>query len=693
MQLFAVIAIVGIFVGAANGQISVGSVLVENQVAPLGIDVSPRFSWTIASTARSVTQPSYRITVSALTAGGSDVWDSGVINSPSPYLAPNSGRSLSSDTQYFWTVAVVSSAGSASAQSTFTTGFLSQNDWGPSAWIGKNATIVPQPPINAFTSSNWIWAPSSGQTAPSAPAGDIALRLTYSVPSGKTATSATILATADDLFTLYANGPNFPQRDIDWYLGIPRFRSTSNQQSRVSSGGAGPAGVLFAALVSFSDGSSTILTSSTSTSTTTSAWKATTSIPADFQLPSTSDASWGTVLNLGTYGVGPWSNGVSIALPTVPIPSLLGYGTPLVLQEMRPPEMSRFVGQYLFHPALPRTPVLAAPVQQASCSGTIAYSDGSTDSIISDGSWKTLGSLPSNWQTPTFNDASWVAANVLGKYGIGPWNSDVSIPDPLGEHLAPLLRKRFVLSGTSTAQWQTNLRPCYDPGFTKYDKRMQYVAVDIKNLLNGGSSANAIGAELGRSHYGVTQGSVWNWAGAPWHGEPYCDSYSVSCIPTGHENTLLDDIFGGENYDARYEVAGWNLASFDNSAWNTALLVPAPKGALIHARQPPTRVTSSFTPISITQPSICRRRRTRGFWMVKLTVTGARGSLVTIHDGEKISTDGTVIYQDTQHYYLNNFQTDRYWLSGTGSPEVFEPKFLCKGYQHSDHRMAFLDCP
>ncbi|KAF7291151.1 hypothetical protein MIND_01258300 [Mycena indigotica] len=810
MQLFAVIAIVGVFVGAANGQISVGSLLVENQVAPLGIDVSPRFSWTIASTARSVTQTSYRITVSASTAGGSDVWDSGVINSPNPYLAPYSGRSLSSDTQYFWTVAVVSSAGSASAQSTFTTGFLSQNDWGSSAWIGKNATIVPQPLINAFTSAIWIWTPSSSQTSPNAPAGDIALRLTYSVPSGKTATSATILATADDLFTLYANGvlvgsaPNAVDiwKQAQIFRNVPLtgtstslvFALRATNRADVSSGGAGPAGVLFAALVSFSDGSSTILTSSTSTSTTTGAWKATTSIPADFQLPSTSDASWGTVLNLGTYGVGPWSNGVSIALPTVPIPSLsvaswiwnsagaagnapagdvafrrtvslpssstkvavsaqvvitgddvftlwvngvqvgaasndadvwrvastisipLGAGTSTAPVTVNGGLAVVFAAQVTNRPDASSGGASPAGFL---FSGTIAYSDGSTDSIVSDGSWKTLGSLPSNWQTPTFNDVSWAAANVLGKYGIGPWNSDVSIPDPLGEHPAPLLRKRFVLSGTSIgkqvsqarifyaaggyAAIQLNGKPISDrvmtPGFTKYDKRMQYVAVDVKNLLNGGSSANALGAELGRSHYGVTQGSVWNWAGAPWHAEPvlrlvlsvvYTDGSRERVVSDGSWKniegpTRLDDIFGGENYDARYEVAGWNLASFDDSAWNTALLAPAPKGALIHARQPPTRVTSSLTPISITQPVpgqyVAAYERVVSGW-VKLTVTGARGSLVTIHYGEKINTDGTVIYQDTQHYYSNNFQTDRYWLSGTGSPEVFEPKFSYKGYQY-----------
>jgi alpha-L-rhamnosidase len=88
---------------------------------------------------------------------------------------------------------------------------------------------------------------------------------------------------------------------------------------------------------------------------------------------------------------------------------------------------------------------------------------------------------------------------------------------------------------------------------------------------------------------------------------------------------------------------------------------------------------------------------------VRLTVSGPKGSLVTVHYGEKLNPDGTVIYQgavlilsrtirilmelrctDLQHYYANNFQTDRFWLAGTGAPEVFEPQFSYKGMRSCD---------
>lgn len=75
--------------------------------------------------------------------------------------------------------------------------------------------------------------------------------------------------------------------------------------------------------------------------------------------------------------------------------------------------------------------------------------------------------------------------------------------------------------------------------------------------------SNAIGAELGRSHYGVLQGSVWNWNSAPWHAEPsvrivlsigYADGTSTRILSDGSWKviegpTRLDDVFGGENFD------------------------------------------------------------------------------------------------------------------------------------------------
>ncbi|KAJ7264533.1 bacterial alpha-L-rhamnosidase-domain-containing protein [Mycena haematopus] len=784
---FAIVGVVGVLLGSVCAQVSISNLLVENKPAPLGVDVSPRFTWTLTSTARGVKQSSYRITLSTKSAGATDVWDSGTVSSAHPYLAPYGGPALASDTIYFWAVSVTTNAGGASASSTFSTGFLKgETDWSPSVWIGKNTTVVPATLLNAFTSASWIWAPEPGQTPPNAPAGDIALRLTYPPPAGKTPASATIVVTVDDRFTLYANGvlvgssPNTTDvwktaqifRDVDLSTSSSSvlFALRATNLPDIGTGGPGPAGVLFSALITFTDGSSAVVSSSST------GWKATSSIPANFQLPSTSDASWSAPTVLGTYGVTPWDTQVVVANPVAPTPTItsatwiwdsptasaaapagtvafrrtftLTAGESAVSAAIvitaddlftlwvdgtqvgiAPNETNEWQTAQQYTVALNGTStpeivfaVLATNLPDATSGGEspagllasilILYADGSSSSLTTDTAWKTSASPANGWQATNFDDSSWAAASSNGVYGVQPWGTGVSVQDSLGEHPAPLLRGDFAVSKQVTtahlyyaaggyATIQLNGKRVSDhvlsPGFTKYDTRMQYVVLDVASLVAQG--ANTLSATLGRSHYGVTQGSVWNWAGAPWHGEPvlrlvlsltFSDGSKQRVVSDGtwkviEGPTRLDDIFGGENYDASYEIPGWELPGFDDSAWNTALVALAPKGTLVRANQPPTRVIGSLTPVSITEPVpgqfVAAFERVVAGW-VRLTVSGPKGSLVTVHYGEKLNPDGTVIYQDLQHYYANNFQTDRYWLAGTGAPEVFEPQFSYKGYQY-----------
>jgi hypothetical protein len=61
----------------------------------------------------------------------------------------------------------------------------------------------------------------------------------------------------------------------------------------------------------------------------------------------------------------------------------------------------------------------------------IVYSDGTVDSIVTDGTWKTLRSAPpANFQSPMFDDAAWVAATNEGRYGTAqPWGNVPTFSD------------------------------------------------------------------------------------------------------------------------------------------------------------------------------------------------------------------------------------------------------------------------
>ncbi|KAG6839358.1 hypothetical protein C0991_003367, partial [Blastosporella zonata] len=300
-------------------QVSVFNLQVENEVAPIGIDVNPRFSWIVDAAQRGVVQTSYQILVSKAQAGDSDVWNSGTVVSTKPYLVEYAGPALASDTRYFWSVHIVTTSGAGAASSQFTTGFLSASDWGSSSWIGKPAAEdIPDSLASSFRNASWIWISESD--VPDAPPGDCAFRKTYTSPSSKTAISALILITVDDQFTLYLNGNPLGSSPttVDIWKSSQKFIASLDPGSNlftvratnladVSTQGDSPAGLLAAIQITFSDGTTTIITSDAS-------WRSTNTIPTNFQLPSLDDSSWAAASIIAQYGSGPW--GSSVALPS-----------------------------------------------------------------------------------------------------------------------------------------------------------------------------------------------------------------------------------------------------------------------------------------------------------------------------------------------------------------------------------------
>ncbi|KAF7348872.1 hypothetical protein MVEN_01407300 [Mycena venus] len=748
--------------------ISLFSLLVENKVAPIGIDVNPRFSWLIASSQRGVSQQGYRLTVSAVAPGASEVWDSGNVSSSLPYLAEYAGPALQSDTMYFWTVDVTTNLGSSAAFSNFTTGFLSQNAWSPSVWIGKNTSLVPAVLSSAFGTASWIW--TSETNPPNAPPADRAFRRTYISQPGKNATSAIIVITIDDRFTLYVNGmeiassPNVTDiwksaqiirvSDLDPSRNVFAVRGTNLPNGEAEN----PAGLLAAIEVTFDDGTTDIFASDDS------AWRATASIPEDFQSPALDDSAWPFASSLGTFGIGPWDNQVVIIAAEATIPSLadanwiwtaepsppnapLGdvafrktFLTPpsktavsaiiiITADDLytlyingevvgsAPNEVNAWQIATLYRVSLNSTMNLFAV--RATNAGTeenaagllvtmsIHYSDGSEDFLSSDATWKVTTAIPAGFELLTTDDSAWVKAVSFGAYGVAPWNTGVIVSDPLGEHPAPLLRKSFAISkeiafarlyysaggfASITLNGASASDYVLSPGFTKYDTQVQYVGLDVAVLLNPGE--NVLALELGRNYYGVTQqaASQWNWVAAAWHGEPafrcvlsigYTDDtteriVSDSSWKVTEGPTRLDDIYGGENYDglvpsvcvecrsfinlsstASYIIPGYEHSGFNDSAWDDAQVLSGPAGVLINARQPPTRLIESLHPISITQP-------VQGIYVAAFERVVAGWAKITA--------------TDTAHNFANNWQTDRFWLAGTGAAETFEPKFSYKSF-------------
>ena len=63
--------------------------------------------------------------------------------------------------------------------------------------------------------------------------------------------------------------------------------------------------------------------------------------------------------------------------------------------------------------------------------------------------------------------------------------------------------------------------------------------------------------------------------------------------------TVFNDLRSGECYDANLEIGGWNLPDFDDSTWQPAISVEAPRGKARICEAEPIVETSRLVPISI----------------------------------------------------------------------------------------------
>ncbi|PBK78494.1 lectin [Armillaria solidipes] len=180
---------------------------------------------------------------------------------------------------------------------------VEQGKEGVSPW-GQTAL----PPALDMTQSNWIWT-SETNSAGDAPAGHRAFRKTITSLYGKGAVCAKVVITADNGYTLYANGQSLGSggdyRTAQAY-SVPQLDPDQNVFAVDGANTGGPAGVIATILVAYDDGTSFSYVTDTT-------WKAFTSVPTGFELPAFDDSTWSYATIVGKYGGAPWG---AITVPT-----------------------------------------------------------------------------------------------------------------------------------------------------------------------------------------------------------------------------------------------------------------------------------------------------------------------------------------------------------------------------------------
>ena len=206
-----------------------------------------------------------------------------------------------------------------------------------------------------------------------------------------------------------------------------------------------------------------------------------------------------------------------------------------------------------------------------------------------------------------------------------------------------------------------------DPGWTNYDKIIQYVKFDVTDFLKQGE--NVLGAEIGNGWFIKNdENYTFHFPGFmtvnpnPYHAYgrslvftmhmeiEYTDGSKLICdaddtFKVAEHMITASNVYGSEFIDGRKRKNGWCEIWFDDFAWEKAKIVKKteePKGNLIEQFQPPIKVIHTYEGKYLHNAG---NRRIYDFsqnmsGMLEVMVKGKAGDEIRFYPAEKLSPEG-----------------------------------------------------
>jgi len=302
-------------------------------------------------------------------------------------------------------------------------------------------------------------------------------------------------------------------------------------------------------------------------------------------------------------------------------------------------------------------------------------------------------SKAASWQMGLFTPADWKAQ----------WIQAAGSEDP--SQPSPLLRTTFtakssIVSATAyiTAHglYEAQLNghrvgdACLTPGWTAYNKRLQYQAYDVTALVHSGK--NAVGATLGSGWY---RGYIGFEEQRNFYGADVSLLFQlVIRYKNGNVDTIVSngswksatgevrhaEIYHGETIDHRKDQKGWSLPDFDDASWGAVQIANISKDNLVATTNEPIIKHETFHGAKwLTTPKgekvIDFGQNLTGWVSVK--IKGRAGDSIRISHAEVLDKQG--------NFYTDNLRRakaqDVFVLRG-GEEEVFEPHFTFHGFRY-----------
>ncbi|HEY2720985.1 MAG TPA: family 78 glycoside hydrolase catalytic domain [Chitinophagaceae bacterium] len=313
--------------------------------------------------------------------------------------------------------------------------------------------------------------------------------------------------------------------------------------------------------------------------------------------------------------------------------------------------------------------------------------------------WDNSGK-PSDWS----EEASW----QMGMLNAGDWKAkwiQIGFSEDSINRPADLFRKEFkaskeIRSATAYITSHGMYEACINgkrvgdayltPGWTSYNKRLQYQAYDVTNLLKEGT--NAIGVTLGNGWY---RGYLaWDGNKDVW-GKDLGLLFQLDIIYKDGSKALIvsddswksstgaiiySEIYNGEVIDAAREKKGWRDAGYDDADWSQVVVKNFDNSNLVATQNEPIRKHETFTPVKIITTPKGERVIDFGQNLVGWVIVKARGNA-----GDKITISHAEVLDKYGNFYTDNLRAARaqgiYILKG-GEEEILEPHFTFFGFRY-----------
>jgi alpha-L-rhamnosidase len=298
------------------------------------------------------------------------------------------------------------------------------------------------------------------------------------------------------------------------------------------------------------------------------------------------------------------------------------------------------------------------------------------------------------WQTALFNTSDWKAKWMM-----------TGLTEDTVVRTGPIFRKEFAASKkVASAMAFITAQGLYEafingnrvgdsyltPGWTSYNKRLQYQQYDVTKMIASGN--NAIGISAGSGWY---RGFIGFSGQHNFYGKDIAVLFQLQIKYTdGTSDVIVSDeswknstgsiisseIYHGEAIDNREDQPGWNKTGFDDSKWTGVKIKDNNKVNLIATYNEPIRKKETFKALKVfvtpNGENVIDFGQNLVGW-VQVKATGKAGDKITLYHAEVLDKKG--------NFYTENLrparQKNEYTLKG-GGEEVFEPHFTFQGFRY-----------